>query len=62
MKKQIWYEVFEIQEDQSTRTIFDCDTIEEAKNFVLQNDNKQLSIDAWEMIDGIPKKSNTPIR
>jgi len=53
-----WYEVFRIKEDESTETIADFDTHDEAIDFVWSRDLKYKEtcfIDKWEM-----GKDNTP--
>jgi len=49
-----WYEVFRINEDESTETIADFDTYDEARDFVWSY-QETCFIDKWEM-----GKDNTP--
>lgn len=59
---KVWFEVL-ISTDEGTRTIADFDTKKEAIDFVfnysLKYDASNLSIDAWEMINGTPNKTHT---
>lgn len=56
---KVWFEVLK-STDEGTRTIADFDTKKEAIDFVynysLNHDASNLSIDAWEMRNGIPNK------
>ena len=56
---KVWFEVLK-STDEGTKTIADFDTKKEAIDFVynysLNHDASNLSIDAWEMRNGIPNK------
>jgi len=57
MESETWFEVFITYKDESTETIHNCDTEQEAKDYLNENPSLKLDYDEWRLAeDGTNKR------